>query len=49
VRMPLAECAGAAVATLRDVVHGRDVAGDVRVRTPPLLVQRDSTCPPRRG
>jgi LacI family transcriptional regulator len=47
VRMPLAECAGMALARLRDVVRGRNVSGDVLVRTPPLLVQRASTSPPQ--
>jgi LacI family transcriptional regulator len=46
VRMPLAELAGRALDRLCDVVQGRLVSGDVVVRTPPLLVRRDSTCPP---
>ena len=47
VRMPLAELAGKAVARLCDVVAGRPVSGDLVVRTPPLLVERQSTLPPQ--
>jgi LacI family transcriptional regulator len=47
VRMPLAELAGKALARLCDVVEGRPVAGDLVVRTPPLLVERSSTRPPQ--
>jgi DNA-binding LacI/PurR family transcriptional regulator len=47
VRMPMAELAGKAVARLCDVVAGRAVSGDLIVRTPPLLVERDSTRPPQ--
>jgi len=47
VRLPLAEAAGRAVARLFDAVNGRAVAGDVLIRTPPVLVERRSTAPPR--
>ncbi len=48
VRTPLAEVTGRAVARLFDAVQGRSVAGDVFIRTPPLLVRRESTGPPPR-
>ncbi len=46
VKMPLREMGSAAVESLLAILEGRDV-DDVRIQTPPELVVRASTAPPR--